>query len=70
MILIKSVDKKLEYVYRNDVKVATICTGVNIVFDVGELKSCKLYIDELETIDEKQLENKIKDILVSETLKF
>ena len=60
MILIKSAVKNIEGIYYGDGHVDTVCTGINVICDIGEFKDCKIYIEGLTTIDETIIAKTIK----------
>ena len=60
MILIKSAVKELEEIHDFYGPISEECFGVRVVCDIGKFKDCKIFLEELTTIDEKIIAKTIK----------
>lgn len=63
MIKINSVNKQYVDIY-NDYIMIRQCEGIEVVFNVGDIKDCKLGL-KLTTIDEKEIMKEIEGTLLN-----
>ncbi|MEG1310672.1 MAG: hypothetical protein RR942_04705 [Romboutsia sp.] len=69
MILIKSAEKVMEEIWDSYGPIDTVCCAVKVVCDIGCFKNCQFRIDDIDTIDENKIVNRIKQGIAKQYMK-